>query len=363
MTTYKSKTQSTSGNGYETFLKGFKNNTLPNLVFLFGPEGYLIDWCKGKILEKEVAPEYQAFNYTKLDGNTLDVSTFINSCETLPMLGDKKVVSLEGLGEINGKSIGPLKGKELEAFLAYLDKIPETTHVIIPFKNRIDTRSSFFKKVQSRDGTFKMDRLNKSLLEKWILKKLSQNKINIRTHYLEKLIQRTGYYHKESNYTLYDLDQDLNKIIMAALEAGEVGEALIDTYIEGDIENDIFKLLDVISKGDKEKALARLNDLLYKGVEPGFIFHMINGQLSEIMYLKLLSKKGGAQNELIKQYRAALNSKKPDFAIRNLINTGANLSELKMNTMLNGIRSIEKQKKQFLIDDKLGLELFISIIM
>ena len=75
---------------------------------------------------------------------------------------------------------------------------------------------------------------------------------------------RPGYFHKETEYRISTLANDIQKVI-AHSRGGIVTEADIAQSVNGDLDTFVFNFLDYISMGRKDMAFSLLHNILTAG--------------------------------------------------------------------------------------------------
>ena len=87
---------------FQTIQKQLKADALKGALFLFGKEQYLVDWAICAIVKKYVIPATAALEYAKLNGPDVTWGEIHNSCETLPMFSEKRVVLITDFPPLSG---------------------------------------------------------------------------------------------------------------------------------------------------------------------------------------------------------------------------------------------------------------------
>ena len=268
-------------NDYLRFDRDIKGGGMPPVVLLSGKEQYLIEWA-----EKKIRARYVAEGMEVLDSQTLDpesgVGEMIEAFETLPVMSEKRVVLIRDHQILkSSRPAGENKG-DLEDLGAYLEH-PNESVIAVFSSSETDGRSAIVKKIKKAGASYVFDELDEKSLLGLIAKRVKAGGNEIDRRSAEYLIEETGYYNKESDYDLFDLDNDIRKL--TALSGGEpITREAISESVEGDSETFIFDMLDGISGNDKRKAFEILNNRLTRDSRSGM--QMIGAVVSqlEVMY-------------------------------------------------------------------------------
>ena len=75
-----------------------KNRSFSPIYIIYGDEPYYIYHYVGKIFDSAVL-EFKDLNTFKADGDSLDIDQIVNTCVTMPMLNDYRVISIRDISE------------------------------------------------------------------------------------------------------------------------------------------------------------------------------------------------------------------------------------------------------------------------
>ena len=92
---------------YKRIDKEIKNNSVKNLLLLFGREEYLIHWAVETLIRKYINDACKDLDFSKLDGTVVTLDQIKSNCETLPFLSEKRIVLINDFKLIEG---GKTKG-------------------------------------------------------------------------------------------------------------------------------------------------------------------------------------------------------------------------------------------------------------
>lgn len=341
---------------YKTFVADLKDNKIKSLCLVYGKEKYLVRWAVESICHKYIQKELKEFDLTLINGPDADVNTIINSCETLPILSEKRTVIIDDFQLIEGgKSKNIAEGDE-KALTAYFEAVPDTCILMISCGEKIDKRKKLTKAVLEKGSVYEFTKLETADLKKWIIKRFKTAGKDIDPAALSKLIENSGYYDSNSDYNLYNLENDIKKILFYADEKNKITGADIDGNVSGNVDRNVFALIDLLSKGKKGDTFRMVSDMLLYGESEYGIIAMIYRQFEHILSIKQMKEKAMSFDYMKKQLGI------PDFAINKLVKLSDSYSEEKLKSTLVKVFDADKNIKTGKLDSKLALEMLIANI-
>ena len=177
---------------YKKIDKEIRNNSIKNLLLLYGKEDYLIRWAINTLIGKYVNEACRDMDFSKIDGTAVTFEQIRDCCETLPFLSEKRVVHLSDLKLIEG---GKTKGldEDGEKLLAeYLKNLPEQCMLIITSESA-DKRKKLYKSISECGSAYEFGELDEKSLKSYIEKRFKESGKNARPAVIEGLIAASGY--------------------------------------------------------------------------------------------------------------------------------------------------------------------------
>lgn len=332
---------------YNRIGRDIREGRVRNLVMLYGKESYLIDWALGLLIGEYINPAVKALDYTHIEAGDVVCADIETACEMLPVMSEKKVVSVR---------FGEEKSKVKEAELIdYIGNLPESSLLILCFyKEKI---SAGLEKAAKNAIIYEFAPFNKTKDEKTLLSFIAKeartwNK-TISPSVARELVIASGYLQKDSEYTLYNLKNDMIKLCAHA--AGDQIESEdVEAVTSGNIEKDVFKMVDCICRNRKDEALKLLHNLLTSGTSPFHVTSLIISQFETILSVKELKDMGYN----LTQIKNAL--KIHEFRVKIAMGLSGRYSQNSLKKILVAAYSIENDIKTGNLDSKMALELFIA---
>ena len=106
---------------------------------------------------------------------------------------------------------------------------------------------------------------------------------------LKYLIDETGYFNRETEYTIFNLENDIKKII-AYNETGNITVEDINQTLKGDLDKFAFDFLDAVTSGRKDKAFRILNNILGNGGEVFSVLGLLVNQFELMLETKEMAE-------------------------------------------------------------------------
>lgn len=393
---------------FKAFAQDLRGSMDYPVIFMYGAEDYLIEWAVGQLVKRFVGRGAGELDFEKPEADAA-VEDIINACETFSMFSEKRVVwvkDLPALSQDNAKGWGE---KQLHKLEEYLDA-PNPGTILIFSSSKV--------KNDPRDRREKKSKLNKLLLQKakcydfcpldrkalraFIEKRIRSAGLTIGRDDLEYLVDSTGYFHKDTEYRLMNLNSDLEKIVSLALGApgggqgpaagsagpagaagqgrptapgtgtnaevpapapytahqpvGKVSREDIDRAILGDMDTYVFDFLDYVSSNRKEEAFLLLNNMFSAGSDVFGILSILVNQFELMTEIRELSEEGMGLPAITKEMGMH------EFRIKKALAAANRMSLGKLKTTLRQLYDIDTDIKQGNIDGALALELLIGRI-
>lgn len=193
---------------YSQIFQNLKKDIYSKIYLLMGEETFFIDKISDFIENTYIDKNHRSFNQEIHYGKDSGIESIIGSCNSFPMMSDKKLVIVKEAQEMdffkrpNEKGILLLKN--------YLDKPNHSTLLVICHKNKsIDKRGKLYKSFTDNtiilDSTSKENKVYDNQLPNWINNEVSQKGYKIDDESVFLIIENVG-------NNLERINNSLNKI-------------------------------------------------------------------------------------------------------------------------------------------------------
>ena len=327
---------------FHLITKDIKAGSLNKPLFFCGSETYLINWAVDLIGKEFVDPISKELDFVIIEETDSTLDHIKSVCETFPMFSKKRVVVLKNFKEIN------------EAFVLYITDMPEFCQLII-ISSEPDKKTKIYKEASKQWREYEFDRLDENDLKKFIEKRFRTAGKIIKKTLISQIVTSSGYYDKESNYNLYNLENDIKKIIYYSQEQEVETFHIIDS-ISGNVETNVYQMIDAISSNKKDEAFELLHNILLMGENLYYILAVIIGQFETILEVKELRDEGNSLSEM--QKTLAIH----EYRIKKAMLYGEKFSENNIKETLGKLYEVDRNIKNGFIDGTLALEMIIARI-
>lgn len=332
---------------YNEFLKAIKEDSLNSAYLFVGEEEYLMNETIDALKSKYIESSLETLNYSIIDGKEASLDMVINACETLPFMSSKKIVLLRDITALLDKE--PTGAEDV--LFKYLDNLGSYLLLIV-IGNDVKKTTKLYKYFNKSNKAVEFSNLKGKDLNIWIEKILKKHNRNMNFANINYFSQQTSYASRNTNLTLYDLENELLKLINYTKNS-EISKEDINTVLIKSIDTNIFDLLAAINRGDSHSSLVIFNDMYMQNEPIQKILVMITRQIRLMLGYKLYRNKGYGEGEIqdklgIKSFEySKISSQSKAFTIKQLENT------------LNKILSLDKQIKTTSTDEKVLMEMLL----
>lgn len=343
---------------FQTIGKDLKTGDIPNLVLLSGEEQYLVHWATEMLLDKYINKACESLDFTRLEPETLTIDSIRESCETLSMMSPRRVVLLPEFPPALGQKLKGFSENDEKELLEYLKAVPDTCLLIIT-AGAPDPKNKKKSKLQTAVGklgrVYDFGPLSGAQLRSFIVKRFKASGKLCRNSVIDLLIEDSGYGNKEIDYNLYNLENDIKKVI-AHSSGDEIVSADVALTISTNLETNVFAMLDAISRNRKDEAYRLLHNLLVSGEGVYRLLALISSQLELILEVKEMREEGLGLSQIQKNLGVH------EFRIKKAMSVTEKYSTDGLKRILSKAYEIDGNIKTGLLDQMLALELFIAEI-
>ncbi|WP_164914388.1 DNA polymerase III subunit delta [Aminipila luticellarii] len=346
--------QTEKEHAFQTIAKDLKSDQVGPVAALFGREQYLVHWSCEQIVDQYINPACKELDLSVLEDEKITLDDIKEACETFTMMSEKRVVIVRDFALLEGSKMkGFTEGGEND-LAEYVKHLPEGCLLIFT-ANGADKRKKLFKAIHERGQIYDFTALSERALKSFVEKRFRSAGKTIKPSIVSQFVQNSGYFHKEADYTLYNLENDIRKII-AYSEGSEILLSDVAATVSGNLETSVFAMLDAISIGRKDEAYLLLHSLLGAGENLYMILSLIASQFETILEVKEMLEEGKNQ----KQMQGIL--KIHEFRIKKAMSFAGKYSVGRLKKILTKVYEIDRNIKTGILEQNLALELFIAQI-
>ena len=273
------------------FFDKMKQGYIARCYLFTGEENYVKREALSQ-LEKKLLPEgLEALNENILEGKTAE--DIIAACETLPMMAERRLVVVRDYAPLMaGNSRG--EKEETARLTEYLDKLPETSCLVMYMRGAADGRKALYKAFSeaklARIVEFKA--LGESELLKWLSTRFKRADKSISREVAQRLAFLTG-------SDLTKLSGEVDKVCAHAGERVEIDESDLEV-VTPTLECNVFQMIDMLIARKSAQVYSMLAVMLDRGEDRIRILAMITRQMRFMTHIKLMDGRHLRDEEIIK---------------------------------------------------------------
>lgn len=354
---------------YNRIIKDIKDEDIPSLVLLFGAEQFHVEWAAGALIEKYVNPVTSELDVTVFNEKP-SMEELISACETLTMFSKRRVVVVSNSGFFKGKKNDGDKGtledsgeskenessdkdsSDLGILCNYLSNVPPSTLLI--FKEaEVNKRLKPYKAVKNYGRDYDFVTLDKQEIRRFIRNRMKKKGKAIRDEIVNLIYDLSGYGHANSEYNLYNLENDLIKI--SAHSQGEEITALdVTSTLEGDLDTFVFSLIEAMGSGRKGEALNLFSNIVSGGGKFFGILGLLIGQYELMLDVRELLDKGRSLPAIESTLKVN------GYRLKKALPTIQKYSAQDLKRLMQNLFAMEQNIKGGLIEQNMAMEIFIG---
>lgn len=346
------KNNATEEHAFKRIGKELKQHNLKNVLLFYGREDFLIEWAVSALLEEYVNTACMEMDFSRLDGSVVTPDQIRSNCETLPFLSEKRVVLISEFKLLEGAKVKGFDEAEEKSLADYIKNLPESCLLVMTAENA-DKRKKLFKTISECGSSYDFCKLDEKALKSFIEKRFREAGKLIKPSVIAELISASGYFDKETDYTLYHFVNDLKKII-AHNDGPEIRLEDVTDTVSGNLDSNVFNMVDAISRDRKDEAFQLLHNLLTSGEKEYKLLALICSQFETILSVKEMKEEGKSFQDM--RNILAIH----EFRIKRAAMFAEKYSLSHLRRVLQNAYEIDKNIKTGLLESTLALEMFIA---
>ena len=333
---------------YEVYEKDIEKGNIKNGYVFCGLDEELIKDGIDMIIKREVSDDFKDLNLIKIDGMNTTFDDIVNACETMPFMGDKKVVLVYRANFLQEKS-DSAGTKIYEELKKYVSDIPPYTILIMYYlsKDKRD-KPSKNKKLVPIEKYFPVVFCDRLKRDKYI-KKVEQI-------FREKNqpIGRTelAYFCDKVQNNFDIIKREIDKLISYCY-GRDIKKSDIDILICSSHEEDIFDLVELIASRKIDKAIDIMKEILYKSEQHMLIVSAVEKHFARLYEIKIGISQGKRTQQFMADYRL------PQFVCEKLMSQSSRFTERQLCELVKLCVTSETKMKSSGADKNMEMEFML----
>lgn len=334
---------------YRDFIKEISQDRLKPAYIFMGQEEYLMNDSIDR-LKARYKNSFEEINFINLEGRDSDLDRLINACETLPFMSDKKIVILKDVGRF----LENLEKNQEDEFYKYLDSLEDFLCLIfLDERHSIKKNMKIYRYFKKKKAAVDFSKFLGQDLNSWVESILRKHRKKMSFSNINYFIERSSYRSRDVDLNLYDLENELVKIIDYA-KGETISKEDIDQVLIRSIDTNIFKMLEAISRHDSSAALKSFNELYMSNEPVQRILYMITRQMRLILNYKLYREKGYNRPMIQKKLKI-----RTSFEFGKIASQASQWTIGRLKKIMDEILDVDIKIKTTSSNDKLLLEILL----
>jgi len=313
-----------------------KNGIFKNVYLLYGTQAYLRNQYRDKIVAM-LLPNNDGLNYACYQGRGIQISEIIDLAETMPFMGEHRVIVLENTGFFESAN---------DELADYIANVPETTFIIFS-EEKINKSYKLYKAVDKRGGATNFDTVTANDIRAWVSKKIKDDHKNIEGAALALFLDRAG-------TDMLAVSAELSKLLAYTYKKDTISYKDVDIICTEKFEDKIFELMDSILAKDMKKTLALYGDMLALQKEAQSILSFMENQLRMLFNCRMYIDEGVNSASEIAQ-KLEMN----EYRVKKALPQARKSSKIWLKNSLLACADLDEGFKRGRINVQVGLELLI----
>ncbi|MBQ7336736.1 MAG: DNA polymerase III subunit delta [Clostridia bacterium] len=278
------------------FRKELKGTPRAGYLF-FGDEDYLKAFAVKQARETLCPdPTYAFFNEIKLDAVDFEPQKLFNALTPLPMMADRKLVTLSGL------NFNTMRPTELDALCDVLASLPEYDYNVLIVTAAADCLNPGYlpkrpSSILTKLGEFltpvQFDRCTTAKLAAWVQKHFAHNGVEVSPALCSVFPEYCG-------HSMYILANEIDKLSYYVRSHGKTQATEEEMHLVCTPANeyDAFAFTNAIMEGKPDAALAILADYRFRRMDPLMILSDVTRVICDMISVRAMAAEGMPNAEI-----------------------------------------------------------------
>ena len=327
--------------------KDIKKKKLTSTYLLLGKESFLMQETVQLLVDAALVEEEKDFNLSVYDMEETSVEIAIEDAETLPFMGEKRVVIIKNPIFLTAEK----KKDKVEHGIGKLEEYmnspaPYTVLILLAPYEKLDERKKITKLIKKQSSVIELKALSDQESINWITTIAEQENVYITKEATNELMVLTA-------NDLMIMHQELKKLSTYVGDGGSITPDDVRLLVARSLEQNIFELIDHVIHRRSKEALQIFYDLLKNNEEPIKILSLLVTQFRLILHVKELSNTGYGQQQI------ASTVKVHPFRVKLAMQQAGLFHSEELANLLMGLAEADYEMKTGKKDKQLILELFL----
>lgn len=262
------------------------------LYLLYGEEKFLIEEVLQRIEALAVDPASRDFNLCRFDGKETSAPALLDTLQSYPFLGDKKLVVV--------KDFDSAPSAVLEQLEPYVSN-PLSCTVLVLVAEKIDRRRKFYQAFEANGVVTQFFSLFDNQVPVWVDRRVRGKGLTIDREAVTALVETVG-------NDLGRLEAAIQQLVTYLGERTTILSEDVEAVVGDFREWSIFELTNATAEGNWERAMKILGRMMQEGEEPVMIVAMLARQFRILAKGMAMLKKGSPKESVAGSLRVPKSS-------------------------------------------------------
>ena len=336
---------------FQTFHKDLSKKAFENVIFMYGEEEYLTEWACNSLADKFVENSMRSMDFLKIS-DIEGTEELLTACDTFSVFSEKRIVWACDFPPLSKKNPKGFTDRDIEALIDYMKDPNPGTILVFSCVTPADS-SPLVKYLKKEHKVYVFDRLERKQLTAFAEKRIKAAGRPISRETLKYMIDESGYFNRDSEYRILNLENDIKKIL-AYSDGDFISEDDIDATLKGDLDRFAFDFLDAVTSGHKDKALRLFNNIVGHGGDVYSVLGLLVSQFELMTEAKELYI-GGVDRQAIPGIL-----KVNPYRVKKAMSFGEKFSLSRLKDILIQLYQADRSIKTGAMDQNLTIELIIG---
>nr|WP_272899214.1 DNA polymerase III subunit delta [Caldalkalibacillus salinus] len=327
--------------------KNIKQGDIAPIYVLYGSQKFLMEEMVKALSEQLLDSETADFNFERFDLMEDTIQGAVESAETLPFMGEKRLIVAQDANFLTG-SKGHAKVEHKVDRLEQYAASPSdyTVLVLLVYQDKLDQRKKVVKSLKKSATLIPCTSMKTDQLVAWVKQRAQGLEVHIEDAAAGLLTEFVGSH-------LQILTKEIEKLGTYVGRGGTITPQVIEQLVSKTMEHDVFSLVDHVVHLRFQQAYQILQELLKRNEEPIKILFLIARQFRIVARVKELDRQGYTQNQMAQQL-----SLHP-YVCKLALQQGKQFSRGKLVHVLDAIAEADYEMKTGKKDKALILQMFL----
>lgn len=260
------------------FFDQLKKGVIAPVYLMEGAEEYIKQQGLSQLCKRLLPAGLEEMNLTDLADP--DADTLIAAAETLPFMGEKRVVVVRECSLLLASRKSEDEAKA-ESIAAYVQRVPETTCLVFYVKGKADGRKKLYTLLKKQKAIVDFSPMDDRECIDWAMKVMARAGKKMDGQTAAKLVFTVG-------HDAALLKQEMEKLVSFLDDREAVTQPDIDLVCTRSTECTVFQMVDAQVAGNNDVAFGLLRDMVRSGEDRIGILAMLLRQYRLLYHMRCL---------------------------------------------------------------------------